>query len=661
MNGASSSRGAGSRTKPLLPGKACTNCRCKCDGARPVCGRCLKNPKYNACEYDGLGRSRTTALEEQQVHRLQSRLQELENPGVTTPSVTLHEPCSPTHQLPLSPHSSPTSHAGISLSASISPYDTTPASTDCPSLLDRPHALPIESSSSGGSRASPSVADRKPFSPFEEPDVSVIRVLLDNFLPHASEFGFFLSTSRFYNAALVPAPAGHVTRPLPALLFAVYLFGVHLSRTDSSQAQSSTFLNQALQTLSVALTSSHPQRVLHTIQTHVLLSYFFYRSGLNIEAKYHAAATCSLVISSGLHKVRSPSAYPGAIGESPIQTSPILLHKPVADAVEEGERINALWSTFALSRLLAVALDPSDAICGAFDVSGAQIDTPWPLTMKEYEDGAMPETLQSTATVRNFVTNNDWYSGDGSSSAALFVKAVISIHRAAYVAGLFSDPMSQQDCQTFSSLFMATHSLLCSFREQLPPLIVHTPPLLVHGAAFMPHPSSPQGPALRTLLLTHNLMNAAFIKLHMKFFRSDPVSRQHCVAAAQAMFDFGNVDIRRFHCLNPIVGTLWTLAVQVLIDEVVRLRTAWAGAHSLPGGVVPYDATEDGQLLRAEEEASLGRLRLGIQALHAFADVSALMSTCSLLAAADLSDITADLLPTEMQAEKYKNLSANLQ
>ncbi|KAL1700484.1 hypothetical protein EV121DRAFT_295175 [Schizophyllum commune] len=31
----------------------------------------------------------------------------------------------------------------------------------------------------------------------EEPDVTVIRVLLNNCLPHAAEFGFFLSTSRF--------------------------------------------------------------------------------------------------------------------------------------------------------------------------------------------------------------------------------------------------------------------------------------------------------------------------------------------------------------------------------------------------------------------------------------------------------------------------------
>ncbi|KAL1745531.1 hypothetical protein HDZ31DRAFT_36200 [Schizophyllum fasciatum] len=662
MNGASSSRGAGARIKPLKRGKACMNCRflkIKCDGARPVCGPCLKHPKDDECEYDGPGRSRTKALEEQ-VHRLETRIQELENPGETTPSVTLHEPYSPSHQVSLSPHSSPTSHAGISLSASISPYETTPVSTGSPSLLDRPHALPIKSSSSGGSRASPAAPDRKPFSPFEEPDVSVIRVLLDNFLPHASEFGFFLSTSRFHQSALIPASPGHASRPLPALLFAVYLFGVHLStRTDAMQAQSTTFLNQTLQTLSVALTSGHPQRVLHTIQTHVLLAYFFYRSGLNIEAKYHAAAACSLVISSGLHKVRSPNVYAGILGESPVRTSPILLHKPVADAVEEGERISALWATFALSRLLAVALDPPEAICGVFDVPGVQIDTPWPLTMQEYEDGALPDGLQSTGTVRNFVNNNDWYSGNGNSVVASFAKAVILIHRAAYVAGLFSDPMSPRDYQTFSHLFTSTHALLVAFRDRIPALITHTPPVLAHGsAALMPPPASPvpQDPSLRTLLLTHSLTNAALIKLHLPFFGSDAVSRQHCVVAAQAMFDFGNVDVTQFACLNPIAGTLWTLGIQVLVDEVGRLRSTWASAHGMAGAVVPYDATEQGVLMHAEEEACLARLRVGMHALVAFADDSALTSTCSLLASAHLRDAAADVLPPEMQMGKCQEL-----
>ncbi|KAL1750447.1 hypothetical protein FB107DRAFT_279631 [Schizophyllum commune] len=59
-----------------------------------------------------------------------------------------------------------------------------------------PHVLPIKSSCSGCSRTSP-WGRWKLFSSFEEPDVTVIRVLLDNCLPHTAEFGFFLSTSRF--------------------------------------------------------------------------------------------------------------------------------------------------------------------------------------------------------------------------------------------------------------------------------------------------------------------------------------------------------------------------------------------------------------------------------------------------------------------------------
>ncbi|TRM56864.1 hypothetical protein BD626DRAFT_540943 [Schizophyllum amplum] len=631
MNAAGSPRSAtgGAARRPLKRGKACMNCRflkIKCDGARPVCGPCMKHPKDDECEFDGPGRSRTKALEEQ-VNRLQSRIQELEHPGESTPSVTLHEPYSPTHQVQQSPTGSPSSHAGISLSTSISPYEMTPASSGSPLLLDRPQALPMQSSSSGGSRCSPAASDRsKPFSPFEEPDVSIVRVLLENFLPHAAEFGFFLSTSRFHNTALIPAPTGHVSRPLPALLFAVYLFGVHLSPTASVRAQSPALLAQTLQTLSLALTSHHPQRVLHTIQTHVLLAYFFYRSGLHIEAKYHAAAACSLVISSGLHKIRSPN-YTAVAGDTPVRGSPILLHKPPADAVEEGERISALWASFTLSRLLAVALDPPDAICGVFDVPGVQIDTPWPLTMDGYEDGGLPDALQSTATVRNFVNNNDWYSGDGTSPPALFAKAVILLHRAAYVAGLFSDPMSPRDYQTFSHFFTTTHALITGFREHLPPL----------------------RPAL---LLTYSLAHAALIKLHMPFFRSDPVSRQQCVLGAQGMFELGTADISRFVCLNPIIGTLWTLAIQVLIDEVARLRTQWAGTAGgmLAAATVPYDASAPSVPYDASatsvpydtsaaivpydasaEEVPLSRLRAGLHALAILADDASLMSTSMLL------------------------------
>lgn len=53
------------------------------------------------------------------------------------------------------------------------------------------------------------------------------------------------------------------------------------------------------------------------------------------------------------------------------------------DQIEEGERINAFWVSFAQDRVWAVVLGVPTAI---FDVDGVtQIDTPWPLDMDVYE------------------------------------------------------------------------------------------------------------------------------------------------------------------------------------------------------------------------------------------------------------------------------------
>ena len=64
----------------------------KCDGQKPICGPCLAHPRDDDCEYtDGPGRSRTKVLEDT-VSRLEARLQELEHPESSTPSVQLHDP-----------------------------------------------------------------------------------------------------------------------------------------------------------------------------------------------------------------------------------------------------------------------------------------------------------------------------------------------------------------------------------------------------------------------------------------------------------------------------------------------------------------------------------------------------------------------------------------
>ncbi|KAF8147118.1 hypothetical protein K438DRAFT_1626547 [Mycena galopus ATCC 62051] len=73
------------RSPPLRRGKACFNCRyvnasltwlCL-TGFRPICGPCTRLPKEQACAYSDT-MSRTQELEHT-VHRLQSRLNELQN------------------------------------------------------------------------------------------------------------------------------------------------------------------------------------------------------------------------------------------------------------------------------------------------------------------------------------------------------------------------------------------------------------------------------------------------------------------------------------------------------------------------------------------------------------------------------------------------------
>jgi len=206
---------------------------------------------------------------------------------------------------------------------------------------------------------------------------------LDNFLPHSAEFGFFLDVPRFRGSTLLPLPFGHHSRPTQALLNAVYLWGLHLSQSEPVFDQEHVMLSRALQQSVTDLLGDHPQKILHTIQTEVLLAYYFFRTGRFLEAKYHAGGAVSLALGSGLHKTRSllPSPPPilGVVANNEI------LFEAARDDVEEGERINGFWAVFVLHKILTVALHPPSNVCGALEAPGMQIDTPWPLDIESYQ------------------------------------------------------------------------------------------------------------------------------------------------------------------------------------------------------------------------------------------------------------------------------------
>ncbi|KAF9264592.1 hypothetical protein L218DRAFT_998554 [Marasmius fiardii PR-910] len=560
-----------SSSRHLKQGKACLTCRFlkfKCDGARPICGPCQRHPKDDPCEYaDGPGRSRTRVLEDT-VSRLEARLREYENPD-ETPSMALHSPYSTTPSEAQSLHLSvPSMPFGEPISSHASP--SSPFASLSPMSAPSP---PF-----GRSAISPT---RTVSSKSAELSLPVIRKF--------STFGFFLDLVRFYSSALIQKPPGDPSRPTSGLLRTVYLLGTHLSTalqsTEAQPGREHSMLILALRETATDLTTTHPKRLIHTIQAETLLSYYFFRTGNIIEAKRHASSAASLVLACGFHRVHSTSSSTWGSSSSTVAVGPSgSTPLPESrDSVEEGEKINGFWTVFTLYRNLAAAVNSSSDVCGVFDAPGLQVDAPWPLDMESYKEGVLPPA--GTSTVWNYLNHVPSHNEEYERSADTFVaKTSILFHQAVFLASQYNP-----DSQGFIAAFQSLDHLLETTRAQLGP-----PPNDITNTT-------------RSLCLSYALLHGATIKLHSIFSYSDAASRQACVDAAKAMFrtqGSGGVDMQRLGCVNPIMGTLWTLGCQVLIEEVVRIRQGWPG----------------------EAESLKTRLHEGISTLNFFAASSGLMS-----------------------------------
>lgn len=115
------------------------------------------------------------------------------------------------------------------------------------------------------------------------------------------------------------------------------------------------------------------------IQAEVMLAHYFFCMGRLSEGKYHTSVAVALVLSARLHKIRSEMSPPQ-------DEEDVLLDLP-HDAIEEGERVNAFWTVYALDKEWAdVSGSPSPR--SAEDQSPLTIDiidTPWPLDIESYE------------------------------------------------------------------------------------------------------------------------------------------------------------------------------------------------------------------------------------------------------------------------------------
>jgi hypothetical protein len=208
---------------------------------------------------------------------------------------------------------------------------------------------------------------------------------LDRFLSHATEFGFFLNPKRFRENALRIAPFGHHSRPAPSVLSAAYLWGAHLSHSESLLGQEHTFMTRALQHAATDPLGSHPDTILHTLQAEILLAYYLLRIGRFLEAKTHTASAVSIAVSAGLHRIRAPvyTRYTTGLAADPTMSVSL---PPPQDTIEEGERINGFWSVLMLHKYIMIALEPTMSVCGTLEAPGMHIDTPWPMDVNDYSE-----------------------------------------------------------------------------------------------------------------------------------------------------------------------------------------------------------------------------------------------------------------------------------
>jgi hypothetical protein len=180
------------------------------------------------------------------------------------------------------------------------------------------------------------------------------------------------------------------------LLRTLYLWGAHLSRSENWLNRENELLLRALSETAVTLsTSSHPHYTVHTIQSEVLLAYYFFRTGRSIEARRHATAAASIVLSCGFHKLRSNSSSRPT--DLVLATSDPFFISQSEDPIQEGEKLNALWTVVTLCKNLASTFEHPASVCGIFEASGVVIDAPWPLDMESYKEVSPFPSFPSTA------------------------------------------------------------------------------------------------------------------------------------------------------------------------------------------------------------------------------------------------------------------------
>ncbi|KAK7053569.1 transcriptional activator protein acu-15 [Favolaschia claudopus] len=497
------------RRKALPRGKACATCRCKCDGERP-CKQCRRS----ADTYDCQDPTQTKASNVKPVQ------------GVTQ---SQHRP-----QL----------YLDVSLDQERGGHFGGPGHGS--RLVE---AWPIKEESSTPTAQSltlsPSPSSNSSNIRLEQLPPEFLDTLINAVSHNLPHIGFFLDISPF----LLPLPFHSHDRPLPILLSALCMWGCRFTQSQSAPHpiyNESAFLLYTLHNIPSSLSpdNNHPQRVLHGIQTHILLSLYFLAQGRSVEGIFHSNAAVDFALDAELHL---------------IQSLPLPERKFNHEAVVE--RIDAFWTVVLVNNYSVAAFGAPSAI----EFLNMPIDTPWPVDVDLVGvcSGREITGAIAGATVSKFLTG---LIVDGFSPLALQAKASILLECVISLAAQNGVEDERGENISLDSLEVLLDQFMLSL------------PLAGSGPALKADPGDDAKES--RLLVTQTLTNVAIIRLHAPRINTHPESRTKYMTAAMSVIHIMTTTDLARHAGDPILGVLWATVGQVFVTELGSMDSSIGGGDA---------------------------------------------------------------------------------
>ncbi|KAG8694505.1 hypothetical protein FRC08_008444 [Ceratobasidium sp. 394] len=326
--------------------------------SQPHCGACVKSGRQARCIYEAIRNKNLADQLEDRVNQLERMVERMEREGFNTaptPNNTTNPQAQPSGVTEPSNGTYP-SHNG-----DYAGLRSRSGSVNVPLTL-----LPWHSAE-GWSKL-----------PAESHDFMV-----DTFMTYLPKSYLQVHNDRFLQTLTL---AENDPRSIhPAMISAIYLLACY-HWSDSLSTYEETFLAQARASMAESL-SKTDRLFTGFIQPGILVAEYLINRGRFREAYHQIIQITRFSLDCNLHKITSPIWRPG------MPTGPGGLLPPPTDTIELGERILAFWAVFMLDqRICLITGLPSSFSKGDDLDTRSRIDTVWPVSMCDYEEGNVTDT-----------------------------------------------------------------------------------------------------------------------------------------------------------------------------------------------------------------------------------------------------------------------------